>query len=491
MNDRHFSLPIAFIAIGALAWAIVPIAVMLLFWFRWYYSVPAAGLLVYGFCLVAPRILKAKSFEGVVRFDLRIIFVMLLIIGWMVLIGVGGFLGQEGWDNSFRNAVLAEMIDRQWPVICTDYKPFAYLSYYFCYWMVPAAVGKLFHSYVAGQVGLFIWTFLGLASVVLMMMHYCKRRYLLIAFLTLAFATPDILNLLIYNVGLHWVDDVYVGTRILSAPTAPYLTTFIYNQGVPLMVIMMLMFQARDISYQLFLLASLFCYAPFMSLTLIPIVGVKMLMNIKESATWPNAAGMVVALLCSVFYLGNSDGTKIEPLTNIYPSWQIAWLTLGWIVFNLAIFLPFIWGSVKDDIVFWSLVILTIFFGMWVPGHGNLDFGWKTPAPLFFYLMLKLFPVIAQMKWDSGSRKGWALGIVLAIGLASNFSIAARIATRIQSFTEVYLLDMPNTHPYRLHRSDSLEGHLFDPAQNACYNSFVTDRETLFSKYFMRLPDHS
>lgn len=474
------------VAYAGLLWGVLPVLIWIIFWFRWYYALPAALLLTGGVWQALDFICKSDTFKGSLRIDWKIYAVLIFIAVWMLSIGIGGFLGQERWDNSFRNAVLVELIDRSWPVVCTEYKSFAYLSYYFCYWIIPGAIGKLFASHQAGFIALYLWSYIGLAVATLLMMWHCKRKYLFIGVLMLLFSTPDIFNYLVFSKCLHWFDNPIFGVDILSASSAGYLATFIYNQGIPAYVLLMLYFCSKDARYGTLLVTLLFCFTPFMALPLIPIEGVRLLKNYRGVLTISNISALAVASLAAIFYLGNGSTGSMMWLWDFVAWKRIVILMACWLAFNYCVYLPFIWKSVKCDKMFWGLLLFTICFSLPVPEYGNYDFGWKVPAAFSLYFMYKLFPYLSSIRWNVGNWRAWIIGSLIFCGLFSNVAVIGGQTVRLKYIAKVYVLHMPDNHPEVIKRSASLEGKLFDPKANElCYDSFVTDRSTIYSRYFM------
>lgn len=484
MEKTRYSLNIRTIRIATFLWALPPVLLTLVFWFRWYFSVPSVALLIWA----SVRMVKSL---GVVDASTRqslpltkgVWAILILLLPWMVFVGVGGFIGQEEYDNAFRNAVLEELTYRPWPVVDTQFKPFAYMSYYFSYWLPAALVGKAFMSYDVSQVFLFVYCYIGLALTALMVMHYCGRRFFLVGVLLFCFCGLDEVNRIVFCDILCWNQNIGNPSLVFGAPMAWNLVTYIYNQGIPAWAILMLMLSVRHrLGLQLLLFSLLFTCAPFPALAVAPILGVGIIRHLKESFSVCNIAGFVVCLLMSVFYAGNGNGTGLSTIFDgDVPFYRIAFFFIGWSLFNFVIIIPFIWKEIKNGgySLFFGLFATSFLFSLLRPGSEGYDFGWKLPMAFTGYFVLLVAKHCADMDWSSKSLKSWVFALLLILGSTSNAYMWKSSFFRIN-----YLLRSPKS-PGLPYRANFLQDKLFDPEANGCYESFVTDKPTLYSKYFM------
>lgn len=488
MEKTRYSIKIVTIRIATFIWALLPTLLTLIFWFRWYYAIPAVGLLLWASVKIVMFFRKPEASGLTERSSLPLTrgvkAILILIVPWMVFVGIGGFLGQEGYDNGFRNAVLEELTYKTWPVVDTQFKPFAYMTYYFSYWLPSAAVGKIFMSYEVAQICLFVYCYIGLALTALMVMHYCGCRFFFVGVILFAFCGLDELNRIVFCDLLVWnLYDIPTPTKVVGAPMAWYLTTYIYNQGIPAWAILMLMLSVRHrMGLQLLLFALLLACAPFPALAVAPILGVGIIRNLKESCSVCNFAGLVVCMLIVVFYSGNGNGTGISTIFDgEIPFYRIVFFFMGWILCNFVIFIPFIWKEIREGgyFLFFGLFATSFLFSLLRPGSDGYDFGWKLPMAFTGYFMLLVAKHCADMHWSSKSVKSWVFALLLILGSTSNAYLWKNSLFRIN-----YLLRSPKS-PGLPYRAEFLKGKLFDPDGNGCYDSFVADKPTLYSKYFM------
>lgn len=139
------------VAFAAYCLLIVPVLIFFFGWLRWFYALPAAIALLLGFAWLYLTDYRDK--DDAIEIPVRHFVLLLLAIGaFVALSGNCGFY-RGGYDIPWRNAILRDLIDFQWPVV---YSTGFALAYYFIFWMVPALVGKLF-GWAAAMIALWVW----------------------------------------------------------------------------------------------------------------------------------------------------------------------------------------------------------------------------------------------------------------------------------------------------------------------------------------------
>ncbi len=481
----NYKIKLASIYKIVILWAIIPVMIFILFWYRWYYAYPVIILGIYCSIRILRNTRHHNPFEYI-PINAQTISLLLFLFIWMLLIGIGGFWAQEHWDNGYRNAVLYELVSKPWPVVDITGEKFSYLSYYFSYWLPAAAVGKLFSSYSSAQTALFVYSYIGMATAILMVIFYCKKRMLLIGILFLLCGGVEIFPQVIFRFLLHWHDNFAAGTDILTYPNPLYLCRYIYNQGIPAIVILLLMYLQRNKpGVQLFFFALIFTLSPFVALPVAFILAGYLIRNFKQSFTPENLFGFISCLLVSVFMLSNVQGASASNGTifNYYPINKVILLIFTWIIFNFGIFMPFIWKDIKKNSFYWLLLIFTIFCAIPVPGYGNFDFGWKVPTAFSLFTLLLILKAFAAsgIKWETTRQKLFIIAITLS--LISQYGII------IDVLRDNYKFLFTNEREL-VKRNDSLNGKIFDrDSIGECYHNFVADSHSFYSDYFM--PKHT
>jgi hypothetical protein len=140
---------------------IIPFIIFCMGWLRLSVAIPATAIILWA----TWQLLKQDSLAQLPISNSQFPFYLLLItFTWTLLSGVGGYTFQN-WDHNWRNAVLHDLINYDWPVFYStpESGPVKMLVYYVGYWLPSALVGKLL-GWQAANFFLFLWTWLGVFS---------------------------------------------------------------------------------------------------------------------------------------------------------------------------------------------------------------------------------------------------------------------------------------------------------------------------------------
>ena len=464
------------------AWLGVPALLFILFWFKWYWSLPTAILFSYS-SIAFLRKIKTTTKNSYYEIGKSELIIMGLLLVWMVIVGIGGFITQEQYDNSYRNEVLEQLVSKPWPVTAEATKPLPYLCYYFIYWLIPAGIGKLASSTEAAYITLFIYSYIGMAFSVLSVMRLCGRQKILVGVFFFLFGSCDVFNFLIFGKILGWVPSPSHGSHFIGNASVLYMCRYIHNMGISALVIMIILYENRKNPGVLFLLWSfLFLYSPFVSLPIAPLVGYVLLKHLRQAISPANMGAICLAGLTAVFYMGNTSGGSIKTIfQSDLAGEQIILMTLGYLLFNFAVFMPFIWKEIKRDSIFWSLLAFTMVFSVLMPEYGNYDFGWKCTIPISVYFMVIILRRMSQIKWGKGFSKqssNVVFALLLCLSVFSNYRMYYDMVWE-------YYMALCKEPPVQLGRARLHAGQLFINSETICYDNFVQDKPTLYSKYFM------
>ncbi len=128
-----------------------------------------------------------------------LLFVVLILIIWLLLSGIGG-VGLQSWDFHGRNAIFHDLISHSWPVqydysnqteMMELFGSGGYLVYYVCFYLPSALIGKIFGCQGA-NLFLFLWSFLGLLIVVLLLFKNLKKSSVWIVFAFIFFSGMEV-----------------------------------------------------------------------------------------------------------------------------------------------------------------------------------------------------------------------------------------------------------------------------------------------------------
>lgn len=169
---------------GSYMYLALPLILFLLGWCRWQVGVPAAVLVAVSLFLCI-REHRMHGCYGVQQEQpavtltrehcLKITVIAVILLAWVGLSGVGGFVWQNG-DHYFRNEMFTLLVEEKWPLvreITTETGTEARgMVYYIGFWLPAAVAGKLLGP-DAGRAAQCLWA---LAGIVLMYTLVCLWR---------------------------------------------------------------------------------------------------------------------------------------------------------------------------------------------------------------------------------------------------------------------------------------------------------------------------
>ena len=181
----------------ALAYLLLPVAVWLLGWFKWWIGWPLAALL--GACLAAPL---AGSWRRRPRRETWAL--LLLALGWVMLTAAGGIFDRGNYDWRGHRLTLLDLGRHPWPPFLADdlqaylgpAEPTAapLLRYYLGWYLVPGLAARLWGT-GALQWAVPLWTWLGVALLLLLATQGLRgRRVWLAAAVLIFFSGLDVLR---------------------------------------------------------------------------------------------------------------------------------------------------------------------------------------------------------------------------------------------------------------------------------------------------------
>ena len=145
----------------SIAYLYLPLFVFFCMWTKWYIAALVMMASLYG-CIVMIRDDAKNTSEGQsLHIDIlpfAIISVCLLIVG--MIAGWGGWMPQA-WDWVKHNALLADLIQYDWPVYYKEAASPSMLTYYIGQYIIPALAGKLTGSFRVAEIMMYLWGEIG------------------------------------------------------------------------------------------------------------------------------------------------------------------------------------------------------------------------------------------------------------------------------------------------------------------------------------------
>ena len=491
-------IPMKWIVTLAYVWLAIPVILFLINWVNLTVNALLALMIIYvGASAFIRRqkgkktsaiSLPAQDFSPALKLDPTLVFTGATLLFLVIYMGIGGLMTQEYNDQVFRNAMLYEVTNRDWPIIYPpiDGNP-CFLSYYMGFWLPAAAVAKIFggNMLVAESVTIFYaWT--GLFLFIAFIFSYVgERRRLLALLVILMFAAFDYVAGAIFTYRNYPDIISFIGgnhdnaTTYYALPNIAVALGQIYNQAIPAFLGCMLLYYQRN-SFRYFFLtfALVMFFSPLQCVGIFPVCAVWGIRNFRNTISAANILGILLCFLFAAYFMANNQGSMRTYATEGDQIAIIAEKGAFWVTFSVAIYLPFLWKSVKRDWVFWLLLAISLAAPL-MSLHGLGDLGWRAPTGLSVYLMAKIAKkVVGIRRWTAPRNACFAVTLCLC-------SLTTAGIYFYRGYLEVTEVIIKGRSP----RVDWLNGHLADPDFNQWFNNFMSTRNGFFYKYIMRRPD--
>ncbi len=426
-----------------LAYLVLPYIIFFTGWLKWWFSLPLCIL------ILIPLIRHWPKYTSETDIPLgEIAMVLLVAFIAAVVCGAGGLGYQmEDWDK--HNAILHDLAMQPWPVAYSISRHVFPLSYYLAYYLPAAVVGK-FLGWTAANVGLWLWTFLGLALTLVWFRALLSRKAGLWApLLFLLFSGLDILGYLLVSgllssVGwqmqplsdLEWWGQ---GWNYMSFASVIF---WFPGQGIAAWLSSALVIKiAEDDSFPgsigIFAWAVTALWVPFVTLGLLPFLPLLFRRSFPSHREWLDyVASGVILVPIGLFYLAKLDPPLPSEIAGapIVAGWiwtftkdatEIAMLAFFWPLFWLlecGIYGILAWKLLPGSTSRRYLAIALIVLGL-IPfyrfGYYN-DFSFKASLPANFILAV----VVGRALFNEESTRRAvrvALVTLLAIGSITVF----------------------------------------------------------------------
>ncbi len=192
---------------------------------------------------------------------------------WCFFAGIGYFYYQS-WDYHFRNAVLRDLINYNWPVMYD--KANTPLVYYIGFWLFPAVFGKFFALFLSDQhlvfiLSNFILLLYAIIGVTLIFLHIAVawqistlKHFLYFCVFFIFFSGLDIIGYLFFMNGAQpfaFHLDWWAGFIQYSSFTTAMF--WVFNQFIPVALAVFLIFNERKIHNFALLFTFILFLAPY------------------------------------------------------------------------------------------------------------------------------------------------------------------------------------------------------------------------------------
>lgn len=485
--NKHRNLSVFSLDIQAYLWLGIPMLLFLGGWMKWYISIPV-GILLMWTALSSLRILERKSRENrdqasgctnrssYIIIDSTYLWSIAGIFLILVLLGHGCLMHQHH-DFIFRNAVMYDLTTHDWPVIYNNDPP-RLLCYYFAYWLPAATIAKISGYILPGDIALLFWGFWGMTigfGYIVSFMGGKAKWWFVPALMLIGFGDTllfdifreDLVRLL--DIGVLHIESFYMSFNLFNQ------LEMIFNQTIPLWIALPLLYRLRRNSGMILLPASmLFLYSPLPCVGISVAIAFVLIRGAKKSITLTNASGLLTIAVTGLFFMTNNNAEAIDknPLTSVS---HIAFLGLLFFISTIGIYLPFVWKQASRNIIF--IIILTT--GMLLPlvalGDSD-DLGRRALMPATIMLTYMIMHRLAELR-KMKRLQAIIFCSVLITGSYASVKTMAGIYEINRGLMDTRGLIMKNIY---------LMGRLDNKEFNYCYDNFIAEGDSFYTRYMMR-----
>lgn len=409
----------------ALTWLTIPLMIFLFGWLKIYIAIALAVGVMISVCLAVykspvwemPRVSKKEISV--------IIFCAVLIAGWIFTSGIGGYMFQND-DFYYRNAVLKDLVNNDFPVIFDD-EGYA-LVYYFAFFLPAAVVGKILNFKFA-LAALYIWSFIGVLITWVGISIKLKKFRISSAALLILFSGMDIIGTLIFRKPLSFTEHIEWWADVWQFSSNSTQLFWVFNQSIPTWMIMSLFLLSEKKSSLVLLLGFLLLYAPMPFVGALPFFIWRMIPKEKNLKKWVKElftienliGGGIIGIISFLFLSTNlaSGEKKLYPFTFDDGLKYVVFLLLEFGI--LAIFL---YKNNKKSSLYWiSAGVLTL--APMIQVGIKEDFGMRASIPALFILMYLSLKMLCENK--NRLLKFAVLAIICIGGVTSALEISRSI----------------------------------------------------------------
>lgn len=456
-------------------------------WLRWYWALAAIALSLAALYRYKRDLDRQPDREPVRVKKSVLVFLGVSMLVWLLITGSGAFFAQAlDWEK--HNAILNDLIRRDWPVYYHNGEENAMLTYYVGMYLIPALFGKIFHSFRAAEIVMLCNNWIGM----------CLAALLLLRLLGTCTAKKQIVAILVFMLfgTVAWPGQgLYDAVRI-AYPNHLFQLKWAFQQTIVPWILTALFVDSEEKSeHYLFLAAPLLIHTVFgllgIALLMLGVFGWRVVTEkdpwkcIKRAFSIPNlcAAGTMLVLF---FYLsGNIFSEKPE----------MAGMGLSWIGKDkMALYLIFITTFLCYSVVifreyektplYYVANAVLLFLPFWRVGMWN-DLCQRASLPAMFVLMVLVLR--ALFAFVRRGRTGRAAILVLLLALAAWFPIYIILHPYDASYTGAPLVSVDGSSRYP---GESLEKYVRRDGSvrdDLAYNYYTYDYEdSVFVKYFAR-----
>lgn len=300
----------------------LPFLLFLFGWVRLTIAIPLAIIILYTLykLLITDHQSPINSF--LFPLSSSTVYWLLITAFWLLLSGIGGYTFQN-WDHNWRNVVLRDLINFDWPVYYAQPEsgPVKMLVYYVGFWLPSALIAKVTNWHIA-NFALFVWSLFGLLLITPQLGTFFKTSNLKATILLILFSGLDILGALFFPQEYPTIIppithlETWAGNLQYSSFTTQLF--WVFNQAIPAwlcIIVIASLAEAKqsDNRSELILLWSLcFFFAPLASVGLLPYILIELIRQTDFKSPFKHLnpaiilSTVIIFLISAFFFTANT-----------------------------------------------------------------------------------------------------------------------------------------------------------------------------------------
>lgn len=397
----------------ALLYLSIPCAIFMFGWYDWMISVPAVALIAYMIYALTKDV-KGTINLGSMRFEMAL---MLVVVLWVLISGVGGFCWQNRWDHFYRNALFRELVNNSWPIIHGSEE----VCYYFGYWLPSALVAKALNSLQAGYAFQVIWGCVGIWLTFRMLFDKLKDiswKYVVVFIL---FGGLDIIgNIVLWRFPLRNDLHIELWNSLAFFESNSTMLCWVYNQVIPAWVGTMLIFSTSMSRVAPFVLAIMLISCPFPVVGLFPLVlfyvvrdGIvrnNWLVSLRNIFSVRNLIALFIGVL-AVLFMSRTKALQIFEVGDVF---VVTWHLVLLFALEIGFLYPFVrqWICKRDFFILCGLLAVLALLPL-----SATDLPSRAFIPLSVLLTIGCCQFVKHIDTQTRTKRVWfyILGVIVSV----------------------------------------------------------------------------
>ena len=400
--------------IAASLYSVLPIVLFIFGWTKITYAILAVGIV----CLIAAKLVNEFNVEGeLFTSNISYAFIATIIICiWVYLSGIGGY-GYQNKDFWARNPIYHDLIKCRWPVVydlsaqsefvksITGTGKVAF-SYYYTWWLVPAALSKILGgNVIVSGIILYLWAVLGLLILLAQINRIIGRTSYLSLLVLIFFSGMDCIPYLVFHGKMPFTEHIEWWDGIFQYSSNTTQLFWVFNQSIPVWILVCLFLQLQNEKYKAAIASLIFAYSPWAIFGIIPYVMFSIFSKKVPLKEWINPLNIGVPLLMLLvygsFYAAGNGGNGGYGLIFWQYRTELLVVVIQYVMFVIIEFLLLFTVMGKRACkyeYYWVTLLVLLLYPLFYIRDEN--FVMRSSIPALFILMIYVLKYLIEERKD-------------------------------------------------------------------------------------------